>query len=143
MKDMSNVPKLFGTAGIRGNVRDKVTERFTLDLARAMSTVLANEGQVLVGSDYRTTSPELKATLVGGLLGGGIDVLDAGILPTPVLAFGIRAVGANAGIMVTASHNPPEDNGMKFYSHEGREYVPEEEQILELLIGQRQFTDVA
>jgi phosphoglucosamine mutase len=143
LKDRSNVPKLFGTSGIRGNVRNKVTERFALDLARAMSTMLANEGQVVVGSDYRTTSPELKATLLGGLLGGGIDALDAGILPTPVLAFGVRAVGANAGIMVTASHNPPEDNGMKCYSHEGREFVPEEEQILEQFIAQRQFTDVA
>jgi phosphomannomutase len=105
--------------------------------------MLANEGQVIIGSDYRTTSAELKAALLGGLLGGGVNVLDAGILPTPVLAFGIRAVGANAGIMVTASHNPPEDNGMKCYSHEGREYVPEEEQILEQIIAQRQFADVA
>jgi phosphoglucosamine mutase len=105
--------------------------------------MLANEGQVIIGSDYRTTSAELKAALLGGLLGGGVDVLDAGILPTPVLAFGIRAVGANAGIMVTASHNPPEDNGMKCYSHEGREYIPEEEQILEQIIAQRQFADVA
>jgi phosphoglucosamine mutase len=142
LKDGSNVPKLFGTSGIRGNVRDKVTERFALDLARAMSTMLANEGQVVVGSDYRTTSAELKAALLGGLLGGGIDVLDAGILPTPVLAFGVQAVGANAGVMVTASHNPPEDNGMKCYSHEGREFLPEEEQILEQFIAQRRFTDV-
>ena len=143
MKDGSNVPKLFGTSGIRGSVRNKVTERFALDLARAMSTMLANEGQVVVGSDYRTTSAELKATVLGGLLGGGVDVVDAGIVPTPVLAFGVRAVCANAGIMVTASHNPPEDNGVKCYSHEGREYIPEEEQILEQFIAHRQFTDVA
>jgi phosphoglucosamine mutase len=142
LKDGSNVPKLFGTSGIRGNVRNRVTEKFALDLARAISTMLANEGQVVAGSDHRTTSAELKATLLGGLLGGGIDVLDAGILPTPVLAFSVRAVGANAGIMVTASHNPPEDNGMKCYSHEGREYIREEEQILEQFIARRQFTDV-
>ena len=138
-----NSPKLFGTAGIRGSVRDKVTEKFALDLARAMSTMLANDGQVMVGSDYRTTSAQLRTTLLGGLLGGGIDTLDAGILPTPVLAFGVRTLGANAGIMVTASHNPPQDNGMKCYSHEGREYVSEEEQILERLISQGRFTDVA
>jgi phosphoglucosamine mutase len=143
MHDRSNVPKLFGTSGIRGNVGNKVTERFALDLARAMSTMLANEGQVVVGSDYRTTSAELRATVLGGLLGGGVDVVDAGILPTPVLAFGVRAMGANAGIMVTASHNPPEDNGVKCYSHEGREYVSEEEQILEQFIARRQFTDVS
>lgn len=139
----SDSPKLFGTAGIRGSIRDKVTEKLALDLARAMSTMLANDGQVMVGSDYRTTSAQLRTTLLGGLLGGGIDALDAGILPTPVLAFGVRTLGANAGIMLTASHNPPQDNGMKCYSHEGREYVPEEEQILERLIGQGQFTDVA
>ena len=142
MQDGSNVPKLFGTSGIRGNVRSKVTEGFALDLARAMSTMLANDGQVVVGSDYRTTSAELRATVLGGLLGGGVDVVDAGIVPTPVLAFGVRAVGANAGIMVTASHNPPEDNGVKCYSHEGREYIPEEEQILEQFIAWRKFTDV-
>lgn len=139
----SGSPKLFGTAGIRGSIRDKVTERFALDLARAMSTLLANTGQVIVGSDYRTSSPELRATLLGGLLGGGIDALDAGFLPTPILAFGVSTVRADAGIMVTASHNPPEDNGMKCYSYEGREYVPEEEQLLEQLICQHQFTDVA
>jgi len=142
MKDASSVPKLFGTSGIRGHVRNRVTEKFMLDLARALSTMLANEGQVVVGSDCRTTSPELKAILLGGLLGGGIDVVDAGILPTPVLAFGTRLVAANAGVMVTASHNPPEDNGVKCYSHEGREYLPEEEQILERFIAERQFTDV-
>jgi len=138
----SGVPKLFGTAGIRGSFRDKVTERLGLDLARAMSTMLANQGQVIVGSDHRTTSPGLRATILGGLLGGGIDAIDAGMLPTPVLAFGVPKLGANAGIMVTASHNPPEDNGIKCYTHEGREYVPDEERILEELIGQRQFTDV-
>lgn len=142
MKDASSVPKLFGTSGIRGHVRNRVTEKFMLDLARALSTMLANEGQVVIGSDCRTTSPELKAILLGGLLGGGIDVVDAGILPTPVLAFGTRSLAANAGIMVTASHNPPEDNGVKCYSHEGREYLPEEEQILERFIAERQFTDV-
>jgi phosphoglucosamine mutase len=143
MNATRHAPKLFGTSGIRGNVRNKVTERFALDLARAMSTMLANQGQVVVGSDYRTTSPQLRATVLGGLLGGGIDVFDAGSLPTPVLAFGVRILEANAGIIVTASHNPPEDNGMKCYSHEGREYVPEEEQILEQLISQRAFTNVS
>jgi len=138
----SQSPKLFGTAGIRGSVRDKVTERLALDLARAMSTMLANTGQVIVGSDYRTSSAELRATLLGGLLGGGIDALDAGFLSTPILAFGVRTAGADSGIMVTGSHNPPEDNGMKCYSHEGREYVPEEEQLLEDLICQHHFTDV-
>jgi len=136
-------PKLFGTSGIRGNVQNRVTEKFALDLARAMSTMLANEGQVVVGSDFRTTSAELRVTVVGGLLGGGIDVLDAGSLPTPVMAFGVKTLGANAGMMITASHNPPEDNGVKCYSHEGREYLPEEEQILEHLISQRAFTDVS
>ncbi len=112
--------KLFGTAGIRGSIREKVTERLALEIGRAMSTMLANEGQVLVGSDYRTTSAELRATLMGGLLGGGIDVLDAGFLPTPTLAFGVRELGAQAGVMITASHNPPQDNGMKCYTHDGR-----------------------
>jgi len=135
--------RLFGTAGIRGSVKDKVTERLALDLARAMSTMLANTGQVIVGSDYRTSSAELRATLLGGLLAGGIDALDAGFLSTPILAFGVRTSGADSGIMVTASHNPPEDNGMKCYSHQGREYVPEEEQLLEELICQHQFTDVS
>ncbi len=135
-------PKLFGTAGIRGSVRDKVTEKLALDLARAMSTMLANEGQVLVGSDCRTTSAELRAAVMGGLLGGGIDTYDAGVVPTPVLAFGVRSMKVEAGIMITASHNPPQDNGMKCYTHEGREYIPEEEEILEQLISERRFTDI-
>jgi phosphoglucosamine mutase len=139
----SKTPKLFGTAGIRGSIKDKVTERLALDLARAMSTMLANEGEVVIGSDHRTTSAELRATLLGGLMGGGIDAVEAGFVPTPVLAFGVRDRGAEAGIMVTASHNPPQDNGMKCYTHEGREYIPEEEAILERLIAQHQFTSIA
>jgi phosphoglucosamine mutase len=141
--EKSQSPKLFGTAGIRGSVRDKVTERLTLDLARAMATMLANEGEVIVGSDYRTTSAQLRAALLGGLLGAGIDTIDAGFVSTPVLAFGIPIVGADAGIVITASHNPPQDNGMKCYSHEGREYIPSEEEVLERLISSRQFTDVS
>ena len=112
-------------------------------MGRAMSTMLANEGQVFVGSDYRTTSAELRATLMGGLLGGGIDVLDAAFVPTPVLAFGVKKLGAQAGMMITASHNPPQDNGMKCYTHEGREYVPDEEEILEQVVYERKFRDVA
>jgi phosphoglucosamine mutase len=136
-------PKLFGTAGIRGSVRDKVTERFALDLARAVSTMLANTGQVAVASDFRTTSAELRACLLAGLAGSGTDALDAEVLSTPVLAFAVRSLRAESGIMVTASHNPPEDNGMKCYSHEGREYTPDEEQILEDLVHGRRFADTS
>jgi phosphomannomutase len=64
-------------------------------------------------------------------------------VPTPVLAFGVKKLGAQAGMMITASHNPPQDNGMKCYTHEGREYVPDEEEILEQIVYEKKLRDVA
>ncbi|MFQ6075324.1 MAG: phosphoglucosamine mutase [Candidatus Bathyarchaeia archaeon] len=131
---MSGLPRLFGTSGIRGDVLTKVTPELALRLGLSLAASLGSEGEVAVGYDIRTTSEMLEEALVSGLMAGGCDVLRVGRTVTPVLAFTTRERGCGAGVMVTASHNPPTDNGLKCYSSEGMEYTSAEEEALEALI---------
>jgi phosphomannomutase len=115
---------LFGTAGIRGPARDDVTPELALSVGRA---VAADGDDVVVARDGRTTGEGLAASLTGGLLSGGADVSRAGALPTPALAYAARG---RHGVMLTASHNPPPDNGIKVFD-DGVEYDRDAERRLE------------
>lgn len=130
------MPKLFGTSGIRGNLK-KVSPELAFNLGLALATFLKNQGNVAVGHDVRTSSLYLKHALSSGLMAGGCSAVQFGLVPTPVLAFGTREDGLNAGVIITGSHNPSADNGLKCYSGEGREYTGEEETALEALILDR------
>ena len=126
--------RLFGTAGIRGPIVEKVTPELGLKLGLSLATFLANGGTVATGYDTRTSSPMLEHSLLSGLLAGGCDVLELGLVAIPVLSFFCAHSDVGAGVMVTASHNPPEDNGFKCLTSKGMEYVPSEEDTLEALI---------
>jgi phosphoglucosamine mutase len=130
--------KLFGTSGVRGVVGEQLTPELSLDLGLALATHLGGEGSVVLGKDPRTSSDMLESCLISGLLSGGCDVKRLGIVPTPAVSFGIRRLDAKAGIMITASHNPPEYNGIKFWSSDGIAYTPEQEGAIErIYFGKR------
>jgi phosphomannomutase/phosphoglucomutase len=129
------MPKLFGTFGIRGVANQKLTPELAYDLGLAFATHLDNKGKVAVGYDNRTSSVMIEHALTAGLLAGGCDVLHFGLTPTPVLSFGIRNFSCDGGVIITASHNPPEYNGIKFWAADGsgleRRYEREIERIVE------------
>jgi len=126
--------RLFGTAGIRGPIVEKVTPELGLKLGLSLATFLGNRGTVATGYDPRTSSPLLESSLLSGLLAGGCDVAELGLVAIPVLSYFCAHSDVDGGVMVTASHNSPEDNGFKCLTSEGMEYVPSEEETLEALI---------
>ncbi len=130
--------KLFGTSGVRGVVGEQLTPELALDLGLALATHLGGEGSVVLGKDPRTSSDMLESCLTSGLLSGGCDIKRLGIVPTPVVSFAVRRLNAKAGVMITASHNPPEYNGIKFWGPDGMAYMPEQEAEIErIYFGKR------
>lgn len=114
--------KLFGTDGIRGRAHEyPVTASMAAKLGRAVVSVLGGAGRakVLIGRDTRESGVLLEEGLVGGLVASGAEVVRLGVLPTPAVALLVRQTGATAAVMLTASHNPFEDNGMKVFGGDG------------------------
>lgn len=110
---------LFGSCGVRGVVGETITEETVGRLSRAFAQHLGAGAKVCVGRDTRRSGPMLQEQLVAELTRGGIDVTTMGVVSTPGLYFLTRELGFDAGVMVTASHNPPEYNGFKFCNAEG------------------------
>lgn len=116
--------KYFGTDGIRGIANEKLTPELVFRLGRAGGYVLTRNNQgkrpsILIGRDTRISGEMLEAALVAGLLSIGADVIRLGIISTPGVAHLTKARGADAGVMISASHNPVEDNGIKFFGGDG------------------------
>lgn len=116
--------KLFGTDGIRGRVDEfPITAEVFHRAGKAVADVLLNPGQarnrVLVGRDTRVSGRMLEEAVTRGLMSMGVDVQLVGVIPTPAVALLTRSAGASAGIMLTASHNPYEDNGLKIFGPDG------------------------
>lgn len=118
---MAKFRKYFGTDGIRGKVGEKpITPEFVLKLGWAVGKVLANgRNKVLIGKDTRISGYMLESALEAGLSAAGVDIHLLGPIPTPAIAFLTSNLGAQAGIVISASHNPYYDNGIKFFSHDG------------------------
>lgn len=130
--------QLFGTDGIRGVANTELTPEFVVGLGRALVRTLREEGNerpnVLVGRDPRASGEMLEAALIAGVTSAGGDVVSVGVLPTPGVAFLTAETSADAGAMISASHNPVEDNGIKFFGpHGGKLTDAEEDRIEELL----------
>ena len=130
--------RLFGTDGVRGLANQDITAELALDLAVAAAHVLAESGEfeghrpsAVVGTDGRASGEFLLAATVAGLASAGVDVLDAGVLPTPAIAFLTADVGADLGVMISASHNPMPDNGIKFFARGGHKLPDEVEDTIE------------
>ncbi len=135
--------KLFGTSGIRGVVNKDFRPELALDLGLALATKLGNSGTVVVGRDSRTSGELFENCLVAGLLSGGCSVRKLGVVPTPAVGFAVRHLGADAGVMITASHNPPEYNGVKFWDSDGMAYDPKQEAKVEAIYFAKRSKSVA
>jgi phosphoglucosamine mutase len=128
--------RFFGTDGIRGVANADLTPDLILAVGRAAGHLLApNGGRVLIGRDTRLSGPMLEAALVSGLCSAGAEVLTLGILPTPAVAFLTKGSDAVVGAVISASHNPVEDNGIKFFSPEGTKVTKEVEEQIEALLA--------
>ncbi|WP_130618780.1 phosphoglucosamine mutase [Dyella amyloliquefaciens] len=128
--------KYFGTDGIRGLVGEwPISADFMLKLGRAVGVVLARQGhvrpKVLIGKDTRVSGYMFEAALEAGLVAAGADVGLLGPMPTPAVAFLTRSLRADAGIVISASHNPHHDNGIKFFSADGEKLSDETELEIE------------
>ncbi|NJE46729.1 phosphoglucosamine mutase [Thermococcus sp. GR7] len=134
--------KYFGTSGIREIVNEKLTPELALNVGRALGTYLGG-GTVVVGRDTRTSGGMLKRALISGLLSTGVDVIDIGLAPTPLTGFAIKLYGADAGVTITASHNPSQYNGIKVWQPNGMAYTPEMENQLEAIIDSGNFRKAA
>ncbi len=125
--------RYFGTDGIRGRVgKDPMTVDFALRLAGAAARVLAPEGgSMLIGKDTRVSGYMFESALEAGFVASGVDVLLTGPLPTPGIAYLTKRLGADFGIVISASHNPFDDNGIKFFDRDGEKLSDAVEEAIE------------
>jgi phosphoglucosamine mutase len=130
--------RLFGTDGVRGLANRDLTAELALDLSVAAAHVLGEAGDfagrrplAVVGRDPRASGEFLSAAVVAGLASAGVDVRDVGVLPTPAVAYLTGALGADLGVMLSASHNPMPDNGLKFFARGGHKLPDEVEDAVE------------
>jgi len=130
--------KLFGTTGVRKVYGTEFDLEMALNLGKAVGTYLS-EGTVLIARDARTTGKMVADALTAGIVSTGVNVVRAGIIPTPTLAFLTRKYGYSTGLMITASHNPPQYTGVKFWSSDSMGYKPEMEAEMEKIYISRKF----
>ena len=122
--------KLFGSSGVRGLVNIDLTPQLSCKVGLAVATY-AKAKKVVVARDTRVSGSMIEDALVSGLLSSGTNVFLAGIVPTPALAYVTRALSAEAGFMLTASHNPPQYNGIKVFKGDSLSYTDEDQDAVE------------
>ncbi|GGG07497.1 phosphoglucosamine mutase [Paenibacillus abyssi] len=133
--------KYFGTDGVRGVANRELTPELAYKIGRCGGYVLAGQVEkpkVIIGLDTRISGPMLEAALIAGLLSIGASVVRLGVVSTPAVAYLTRKLGADAGVMISASHNPVEDNGIKFFGGDGFKLSDETEMEIERLMDAEQ-----
>ncbi|MEM4424526.1 MAG: phosphoglucosamine mutase [Candidatus Nezhaarchaeales archaeon] len=121
--------KLFGTSGIRGIYPHEVSPMLAFKLGCVLTHVFGKE--CTIGIDCRLSSPVLEHALISGLMYSGCNIKRIGLTPLPVTAYSVKKAGARFGVMITASHNPPEYNGFKVFREGGWELMPSDEELIE------------
>ena len=136
--------RLFGTDGVRGRANVDVTAELALDLSVAAAHVLGDAGAfaghrpvAVVGRDPRASGEFLESAVVAGLASAGVDVVRVGVLPTPAIAYLTDTLDADLGVVLSASHNPMPDNGIKFFARGGHKLPDEIEDAIERRIGEQ------
>lgn len=134
---------LFGTDGVRGVANVDLTAELAVDLAIAAAHVLGEIGlftghrpKAIVGQDSRASGDFLEVAVIAGLTSAGVDVYRVGVLPTPAIAFLVKEVNADLGVMISASHNPMPDNGIKFFAKGGDKLADHLEAQIEARLGE-------
>ena len=140
---MKRMTRLFGTDGVRGLANEALTASMALKLGAAAATVLTKDRRsesrrptALIGRDPRVSGEMLAAAMAAGMASKGVDVLRVGVIPTPGLAFLTDDYGADIGVMISASHNPMPDNGIKFFSAGGKKLPDDVEDEIEAAMAQ-------
>ncbi len=136
---LPNDGHLFGTSGIRGVAGTELSGEFCWEVAQAIGSNLKPGSKVCIATDTRLSREMVKGAVISGLRLSGIDVTDLGILPTPALAFLTRDMGFNTGVMITASHNPSEFNGIKLFNGDSLGYSPRQEAKIERIYHAKRF----
>lgn len=130
--------RMFGTDGVRGIANKELTPELAFEIGQAGAYVLTGstgkKPVILVGKDTRISGDILECALTAGLCSVGAKVVSAGVIPTPAIAYLVRRFGFDAGVMISASHNPFEHNGIKFFSGEGYKLKDETEEKIEAII---------
>jgi phosphoglucosamine mutase len=134
---------LFGTDGVRGVANKDLTAELAVDLAIAAAHILGEIGafaghrpKAIVGQDSRASGDFLEAAVVAGLTSAGVDVYRVGVLPTPAISYLVKESGADLGVMISASHNPMPDNGIKFFARGGDKLADSVEAQIEAHLGE-------
>jgi len=138
MAEADRPPRLFGTNGVRGVVNTPQMDCvFALGLGMAIGTFM--KGKVMIATDARTSNEMLKSACSSGLMAAGCDVVDCGLVPTPTLQYAVKTGSAAGGVVITASHNPPEFNGIKAVDRDGTEMARENEERIERIFHDMAF----
>ncbi len=141
------MPKLFGTDGIRGVANQHpMTPELALNIGRAVAWLFKGEGRrarFVIGTDTRVSADMIAHALVSGICSAGADAELLGVLPTPGVAYITRQSGANAGVVVSASHNPYEDNGIKIFGADGRKLSDDTETAIESALASGRAADLS
>ena len=130
--------KLFGTDGVRGIANSELTYELAIKIGKAAAKILANgkntRPKILIGKDTRISSDMLESALFTGICSSGADAIALGVVPTPAVAYLVKKYSADVGIMISASHNSYEFNGIKLFDGNGYKLPDETEEKIEKLI---------
>jgi phosphoglucosamine mutase len=131
---------MFGTSGVRGPVGETITGRLALDVGRALAV---DRDRVVVGRDPRASGAALADALIAGLCESGADIVDLGLTATPTVARAVEWEDADAGVAVTASHNPPADNGLKLWQPSGQAFDTSRRETIAARVREERFAPAA
>jgi phosphomannomutase/phosphoglucomutase len=133
--------QLFGTNGIRGVLNKDMNSTLALQIGQAWGIYLKKpilRPKCAIGTDARLSNHMLKSAVTAGFLSTGCDVIDVGLVPTPTLQYAVREKRFDAGVIITASHNPPQFNGIKGTTHDGTELTKDVEEAIEKIYFSQQ-----
>lgn len=123
--------KLFGSSGIRGKYPQEISPEFCYEIGKAIGTNLPDQSKIVVATDTRLTRDVVKTALFSGLMSVNVDIVNLNIVPTSILAYIVKKYNYDGGVMITASHNPPEFNGIKLWDKNGMAYSKKMENVIE------------